>query len=130
MRKIMIIATVILVAIAIPAKANLPTGIANAFRAGDAVQLSKYFEPTLEMSITGTRSMYSKVQATQVLGEFFQSNKPGSIVEKHNGGRGNSQFSVFTFSSKGQTFRTTIFYKGNGEDARISQITIEKDAGF
>lgn len=130
MRKIMIIATIALAFLVMPAKANLPTGIANAFRSGDAEKVAKYFEPTLEMSITGKRSMYSKVQATQILEEFFDANKPKSLVEKHNGGRGNSQFSVFTFSSENGKFRTTIFYKENGEAARISQITIEKDTGF
>lgn len=130
MRKIMIIATLVLLALAMPVKANLPKGILNGFRAANAEQVAKYFEPTLEMSITGTRSMYSKVQATQVLGDFFDINKPTNLVEKHNGGRGNSQFSVFTFSSENGKFRTTIFYKGNGEESRISQITIEKDTGF
>lgn len=130
MRKIMIIATLVLVTLAMPVKANLPTGIANAFRAGSAEEVARYFEPTLEMSITGTRSMYSKVQAKQVLGDFFASNKPRNLVEKHNGGRGNSQFSVFTFSGGNEKYRTTIFYKGNGEAARISQITIEKDSGL
>ncbi len=84
----------------------------------------------MEVSIAGTRSMYSKVQAKQVLAEFFGKNKPRNLNEKHNGGRGNSQFSVFTFSSGGQSYRTTIFYKGSGEAALISQITIEKDSGF
>ncbi len=130
MRKIMIITTIIMMTLSMSEAASLPSGIANAFRSGNAEQLSKYFGTTMEVSITGTRSMYSKVQAKQVLAEFFGKNKPQKLLEKHNGGRGNSQFSVFTFSAGGKTYRTTVFYKGSGEAASISQITIEKDAGF
>lgn len=130
MRKMIIITILALLTIAMPAKANLPAGIANAFKAGSAEKISNYLETTLEMSISGKRSMYSKAQATQVLESFFQANKPTSLVEKHNGGRGNSQFSVFTFSAGGANYRATIFYKGSGDTVRISQITIEKDTGF
>lgn len=129
MRRIFIIIT-ILVFSTLTASANLPVGIAKGFKNGDANTISKYFGNTLEISITGAKSMYSKVQATQVLSNFFASSKPSGFVEKHSGGRGASQFSVVTFKGGGQAYRATILYKGNGETARISQITIEKDSGF
>ncbi len=129
MRKFIIITLFMLVA-SVAVNAVLPTGIADGFRTGDAEVVSKYFDPTLEMSVLGKRSMYSKTQATQVLREFFNANSPSNLTEKHSGGRGNSQFSVFTFSTGNGTFRTTIFYKGTGETVTISQIKIEKDAGF
>ncbi len=129
MRKIIIL-VVLLFTLSISLKANLPQGIAKGFRAGDAQVVAKYLAPTLEISIVGNSSMYSKTQATQVLRDFFNSHNPKKIVEKHNGGRGNSQFSVFSFATGSEKFRATIFYKGSGEEARISQITIEKDSGF
>ncbi len=129
MRKIMIIVVIVFAAV-VSSKANLPQGIANGFRSGDAQVVAKYLGATLEISIVGNRSMYSKTQATQVLREFFNANSPKNIVEKHNGGRGNSQFSVFTFATGTDKYRATIFYKGSGEQARISQITIEKDNGL
>lgn len=129
MRKIIIL-TLLLFSLSVSLRANLPQGIAKGFRSGDAQVVAQYLEPTLEISIVGNRSMYSKIQATQVLREFFNSHSPKNIVEKHNGGRGNSQFSVFSFTTGSEKFRATIFYKGSGEQARISQITIEKDNGF
>ncbi len=129
MRKIIILVALLLTC-SFVLKANLPEGIASGFRSGNAQIVSKYLAPTLEVSIVGNSSMYSKTQATQVLRDFFNSNSPQNIVEKHNGGRGNSQFSVFSFATGSEKFRATIFYKGSGEAARISQITIEKDNGF
>ncbi len=129
MRKIMIIVMMIL-AVSISLATSLPQGIANGFRAGDAQIVAKYLGATLEISIEGNRSMYSKTQAVQVLRDFFNAKTPKNIVEKHSGGRGNSQFSVFAFTTDTDKYRATIFYKGSGEDARISQITIEKDSGF
>ncbi|PVX52369.1 uncharacterized protein DUF4783 [Balneicella halophila] len=130
MRKIIIITTIVLLAVVVPAKGNLPAGIATAFKSGNADKVATYFEATVEMAIDGKRTMYSKAQATQVLSDFFKANKPSNLVEKHNGGSGNSQFSVFTFSSNSSKFRATIFYKGKDNDLRISKVNIEKDTGF
>ncbi len=129
MKKFIII-TLLMLVLSVVTSLALPTGITNGFSSGNAEAVAKYFDPTLEVSVLGKRSMYSKTQATQVLREFFNGNQPSNLTEKHNGGRGNSQFSVFTFSTGNGTFRTTIFYKGAGETAKISQIKIEKDTGF
>ncbi|PID95729.1 MAG: hypothetical protein CSA94_00070 [Bacteroidetes bacterium] len=129
MRKFIIIALFVFV-VSVIVNASLPTGIESGFRSGDAQAVAKYFDPTLEMSISGKRSMYSKTQATQVLREFFNANQPSNLKEKHSGGKGNSQFSVFTFTSGNGKYRATVFYKGTGDSSRISQIKIEKDTGF
>ncbi|MBS9768895.1 MAG: DUF4783 domain-containing protein [Flavobacteriaceae bacterium] len=129
MKKILLIFIVIF-SVSVTLMANLPSGISKGFKSADAQELSKYFEPTLELSVNGKQSMYSKAQATQVLRDFFNANNPTGLVEKHSGGRGNSQFSVFAFSTGTDKYRATVFFKGSGEDAKISQITIEKDNGF
>lgn len=128
MRKLILIFTLLLVTIS--ANGEVPAGILKGFKEADAEKVSTYFEATLEMTLDSNKQMYSKAQAKQVLTSFFRVNKPSGVAERHSGGRGTSRFSQLTFSGNNKKYRATILYKGEGESARISQMTIEEDTGF
>lgn len=128
MRKLILIFILLFVTISV--NAEVPMGILKGFKEADAEKVSSYFEATLEMTLDSNKQMYSKAQAKQVLTGFFRTNKPMAVSERHSGGRGTSRFSQIIFSGNTKKYRATILYKGEGELARISQMTIEEDTGF
>ena len=48
--------------------------VLRAIKAGDASQVSKYFDNTVEITLPGKSNSYSKSQAELVLHDFFASN--------------------------------------------------------
>ncbi|MBK9320723.1 MAG: DUF4783 domain-containing protein [Bacteroidetes bacterium] len=53
------------------AEFDLLDDIANALRSGDAKSVSKYFGSSVDLTIITQEEVYSKVQAEQVLRDFF-----------------------------------------------------------
>ena len=50
------------------------TEIVNAIKSGNAKEVAKYFDTTVEITLPGISSSYSKAQAEPVLRDFFNSN--------------------------------------------------------
>ncbi|MBK9320220.1 MAG: DUF4783 domain-containing protein [Bacteroidetes bacterium] len=67
------------------AELDLLDDIANALRSGDAKSVSKYFGNSVDLTIITQEEVYSKVQAEQVLRDFFSKNQPRSFTIIHKG---------------------------------------------
>lgn len=109
---------------------NLPRQVTDALKSGSAEDMEDYLLPTLEVSINGTNSIYSKQQAIQVLSSFFSENKPVAMEEKHHGGKGVNKFSVIVFNSAEQQYRATVRYNIDADKTQVEQISIEDDLGL
>lgn len=109
---------------------NLPRGVVDALKSGKSEEMEEILQPSLEVSINGDNSMYSKKQAIQVISEFFLDNKPITMTEEHQGGKGASKFSVLLFETEDQQYRATVRYSSDEKKSRIEQITIEDDLGL
>lgn len=131
-RLLVILAIIFLVGSSSVVYGSLPRGVTDALKSGSAEEMEEFLEPTLEVSIDGDNSIYSKKQAIQVLSSFFSDNKPVAIAEKHHGGKGVNKFSVLVFNSAEQQYRATIRYSNDADEekSRIEQITIEDDLGL
>jgi len=103
--------------------------IVTAFRTGNAAGVSKYLNPTVDLSLPGHESTCSKQQAEQILKTFFTKYPPKSFKINHQGAsRDGSQFYIGSYvSDKGTSFRIYFLMKKQGNIQLIQQIQIDEE---
>ncbi len=131
--RILIVALVVLsiaTAFAISSLQDAPEVIkkaAFAIQTGNASELSKFFNKTVELELLGEENFYSKSQAELLLKDFFEKNKPVKFVINHQGVKETSSFAIGTLTTKDQTLRVSFFMKSEDKKSLIHQFRIEKN---
>jgi hypothetical protein len=83
--------------------------IISAVTAGNAGDLSTYFNTMVDCGIMGNEDTYSKAQATRIIQDFFDKYPVKSLKITKQGTSGDgSQFSIGDLDAGGKTFR--LFY--------------------
>ncbi|MCB2197626.1 MAG: DUF4783 domain-containing protein [Bacteroidetes bacterium] len=106
---------------------EVPRDIAIAFKVGNAEELAKYFNNTIELIILDTEDVYSKIQAQQIIDNFFAEHYPKSFEFIHQGGKGESKFAIGKLVTFNGTFRVTLLIKDKNEQPLIHQLRIETE---
>lgn len=103
--------------------------ITGALNAGDADALSKYFSPNVEISIQDDEQVYAKAKATEVVRNFFNTNKPKSFSQMHKGtSRENSdQYCIGNLSAANGNYRVYLYLKVGGPNLSIQEIRFDKE---
>jgi hypothetical protein len=103
--------------------------IATTLRSGDARSVSRYFGNTIDLTIISQEEVYSKVQAEQVLKDFFAKNHPRSFSIIHKGeSKEGARYAIGSLiTSTGQTFRTYFYIKQQGNNAIIQELRFMKE---
>jgi len=96
-----------------------------AMKSGNASEIAKYFDNTVEINMPDKSAGYSKSQAELVLKDFFNSNSVKSFEVIHKGENAGSQYCIGTLVTKNGAFRTTIFMKKKGDKQVLQGITFE-----
>ncbi len=99
--------------------------VINAMKAGNATEIAKSFDNTVEINMPDKSNSYSKSQAELVLKDFFSSHSVKSFTVIHKGENSGSQFCIGTLVTKNGSYRTTIFMKQKGEKQVLQGITFE-----
>lgn len=99
--------------------------VVNAMKAGNAAQIIKYFDNTIEIALPEKSNSYSKDQAELVLKDFFSTNTVKSFEVLHKGENGGSLYCIGTLVTKSGSFRTTIFMKQKGEKLLLQELRFE-----
>lgn len=97
-----------------------------ALKSGNAVQLSKYFDNNVEISMPDKSNNYSKSQAELVIQDFFSLNAVKGFEVLHKGGNVGTEYCIGTLLTKNGQFRTTIYLKQKGNSQVIQEISFEK----
>lgn len=101
--------------------------ITASIRSGDVVELSQYFDESLEIITPESDGVYSQNQAVQVLKTFFQKYPCSSFDLSHTGNSaGGSKFLIASYVSGNNTFRVSVFLKKEGENFLIQELTFEE----
>ena len=100
--------------------------VVKAMKAGDASEVSKYFDNTVEITLPEKSSSYSKTQARLVLRDFFASNTVKDFEILHKSDNSGSQYCIGNLKTVNGTFRTTIFMKQKGSAEVIQSLSFEK----
>ncbi len=74
--------------------------VVSAIKNGNASQLSKYFDNTVEITVTDKSNTYSKSQAELVLKDFFNNNIVKNFDIVHKGDNTGAQFIIGTLNTK------------------------------
>ncbi|MGH2565642.1 MAG: DUF4783 domain-containing protein [Ginsengibacter sp.] len=100
--------------------------VVKAIKAGDATQVSKYFDNTVEITLPEKSSSYSKSQAELVLRDFFAANTVKDFEILHRSNNSGSQYCIGNLKTINGTFRTTIFMKQKGSKEVLQELRFEK----
>ena len=96
-----------------------------AMKTGNAAEVARFFDNTVEINMPDKSNSYSKSQAQLVLKDFFSSNGVKSFTVIHKGENSGSQFCIGTPVTKTASYRTTIFMKQKGDKQVLQGITFE-----
>lgn len=98
--------------------------IANALRSGDAKSVTRYFGNTVDLTIGSQEEVYSKIQAEQILRDFFSKNAPRSFAILHKGeSKEGARYAIGTLvTAQGTKYRTYFYIKQQGNSAVIQEL--------
>jgi hypothetical protein len=108
---------------------KIPQGISVAFKAGNASELSKYINSTVELLLLDKEDFYKKNVAETILKDFFTEYKPKDFVIRHQGGQNEAQYTIGDLKTEKGDFRVYFLLKKVDKELLIHQIRIEPDNG-
>ena len=95
-------------------------------RVGNATEISRFFDNTVEINMPDKSSSYSKSQAELVLKDFFSTSTVKGFTLDHKGENSGSQYCIGTLTTKNTIYRTTVFMKLKGDKQLLQTITFER----
>ena len=108
--------------------AQIPDDIILSINEGNSKVLSGYFNQNVELTVLENDNVYSKAQAQQIVGNFFESHPPREKGFKviHKSGKEGSQFVIGSLATVNGVFRVSFLLKQNNGKDYIHQLRIEK----
>jgi Ni,Fe-hydrogenase III component G len=104
---------------------DIPETIFAAMKVGNAEELSKHFNSSIELVILDQEDVYSKQQAEQIVRNFFLKHKVKSFRLLHQGGKEDAQYAIGTLETEKGDFRVYFLVKQKNDRAFIHQLRIE-----
>jgi hypothetical protein len=102
--------------------------IAVTIKQASSKELSKFLNSSVELTITSTEGVYSKVQAEQMIKSFFEQNAPKNVIINHRGSSSQgSKYAIATMETAQGKFRIYIFMKNAGQGLLIHELKFEKE---
>jgi hypothetical protein len=98
------------------------TNIINAMKSGNATEVAKYFDETVEITFADKSNSYSKQKAEQVLRDFFTENSVSGFDVIHQSKNDDSQYCIGNLITKNGTFRTMIYVKQKNQKQVIQEL--------
>jgi len=101
------------------------TEIIDAIKSGNASEVAKYFDNTVEITLPQKSNSYPKSKAEEVLLDFFNNNPVKSFKVIHQGVNAGSQYCIGTLTTDKGSYRTTIYTKLKGNTQLIQELRFE-----
>jgi Ni,Fe-hydrogenase III component G len=129
MRKIILLSTLLFTSLsaAFSQTQDVFVPIGKYMQRGDSDKLSVWFASNLELDILGNISDCSKVQATQIMKDFFVNYTPKTFSIIHKSGKPPMTYAIGTLNAGGEKFRITLFVKTSDAGNQIQQLRIERE---
>ena len=99
--------------------------VIKAIKSGDASEVAKYFDNTVEITLPKKSNSYSKRQALLVLRDFFSQNYVKDFKVIHQSEKEGSEYCIGSLTTVNGSFRTTIFMKQAGSKQLIQELRFE-----
>ena len=110
-------------------QAKIPGGIAIAIKAGNAAELSKYMNSTIELLLLDKEDFYKKNVAETILKDFFAEYQTKDFTIRHQGAKNDAQYAIGNLKTEKGDFRVYFLPKKVDQELLIHQIRIESDNG-
>jgi hypothetical protein len=110
-------------------QANIPGGISIAIKAGNAAELSKYMNSTIELLLLDKEDFYKKNVAEAILKDFFSEYQTKDFIIRHQGAKNDAQYAIGNLKTMKGDFRVYFLLKKVDQELLIHQIRIEPDNG-
>ena len=107
---------------------KIPAGISLAIKAGNAAELSKYMNSTVELLLLEKEDFYKKIVAETILKDFFNEYHAKDFVIRHQGARNDAQYAIGNLETEKGNFRVYFLLKKVDQELLIHQILIEPDS--
>ena len=109
--------------------ANIPGGISIAIKAGNASELAKYMNSTIELLLLDKEDFYKKNVAETILKDFFNEYQTKDFTIRHQGAKNDAQYAIGNLKTEKGDFRVYFLLKKVEQELLIYQIRIEADNG-
>jgi hypothetical protein len=106
---------------------DIPVKIFDSMKVGNAAELAKHFNSSVELVILDKEEIYSRQQAEQVLQKFFSQNKVTEFNVLHQGGRDGAKYAIGNLETQTKSFRVYFLVKDSGGKPLIHQMRIEEE---
>lgn len=106
---------------------KIPAGISIAIKSGNAAELSKYMNSTVELALFDKEDFYKKVVAETILKDFFNEYHARDFIIRHQGAGNDAQYAIGNLETEKGNFRVYFLLKKVGEELLIHSIRIESD---
>jgi hypothetical protein len=106
---------------------KIPAGISIAIKAGNAAELSKYMNSTVELLLLEKEDFYKKNVAETILRDFFNEYHAKDFIIRHQGARNDAQYAIGNLETEKGNFRVYFLLKKVDQELLIHQIRIEPD---
>jgi hypothetical protein len=110
-------------------QAKIPEGISIAIKAGNAAELSKYMNSTIELLLLDKEDFYKKNVAETILKDFFTEYQTKDFTIRHQGAKNDAQYAIGNLKTEKGDFRVYFLLKKVDQELLIHQIRIESDNG-
>ncbi len=108
---------------------QIPGGISIAIKAGNATELSKYLNATVELLLLDKEDFYKKNVAETILRDFFNEYQTKDFTIRHQGAKNDAQYAIGNLKTEKGDFRVYFLLKKIDQELLIHQIRIEPDNG-
>jgi len=130
--KHLLLLTCVLSALAMPSSAQdgrtTSERIEVAIRAGNAHELAKLLNSTVDLNIPDTEGVYSKAQAELILKDFFSKNNPKSYKTLHRGSsKDGARYSIGNLETENGMYRAYFYMKKNGDEYFIHEFSLNSE---
>lgn len=108
---------------------KIPGGISIAFKAGNAAELAKYMNSTVELLLFEKEDVYKKSVAETILKDFFTEYQTKDFIIRHQGAKNDAQYAIGNLKTEKGDFRVYFLLKKVDQELLIHIIRIEPDNG-
>jgi hypothetical protein len=106
---------------------KIPAGISLAIKAGNAAELSKYMNSTVELLLLDKEDFYKKAVAETILKDFFNEYHTKDFIIRHQGAKNDAQYAIGNLETEKGNFRVYILLKKVNQELLVHIIRIESD---
>ncbi|MEA3504755.1 MAG: DUF4783 domain-containing protein [Bacteroidota bacterium] len=107
---------------------KISSEVAKLVSANNTAQLSSYFHDPVDLNINGKKGVFSKQQSIVMIKDFFAKYPVKSFKINHSGSSQKGMiYSIGTYKSKSENFRTYFLFKKEGKKYKIYQFHFEKE---